>query len=95
MDGHSGNKRHAVHVHRLSPLSDLDLISFLAPPHLEDSVEITRPSGSASSSRKRPKGKPETGWRKYVALLAGIFLGIPSEEVSRVAGEREVWVCLP
>lgn len=48
----------------------------------------------ACPTGRRPRGRPRTRWRDYVSRLAWERLGIPPEELEKVAGEREVWVSL-
>ncbi|KAK3546902.1 hypothetical protein QTP86_003774 [Hemibagrus guttatus] len=43
----------------------------------------------ACPTRKRPRGRPRTGWRDYVSRLAWERLGVPPEELEEVSGERE------
>ncbi|KAK3546089.1 hypothetical protein QTP70_022888 [Hemibagrus guttatus] len=45
----------------------------------------------ASSTRKRPRGRPRTHWRDYVSRLAWERLGVPPEELEEVSGERELF----
>jgi len=47
-----------------------------------------RPTG------RRPRGRPRTRWRDYIALLAWERLGIPQEELESVVGEKEAWGAL-
>ncbi|TWW74298.1 hypothetical protein D4764_14G0002990 [Takifugu flavidus] len=48
----------------------------------------------ACSSSRRPPGRPRTRWRDYVSRLVWERLGIPPDELEKVAGEREVWASL-
>ncbi|KAL7836057.1 hypothetical protein SRHO_G00284040 [Serrasalmus rhombeus] len=48
----------------------------------------------ASPLGRRPRGRPRTRWRDYIAQLAWEHLGIPPRELVEVAGEREVWASL-
>ncbi|TWW76599.1 hypothetical protein D4764_13G0012610 [Takifugu flavidus] len=41
-----------------------------------------------------PHGRPRTRWRDYISRLAWEQLGVPSEELMEVAGERAVWASL-
>ncbi|TWW64289.1 hypothetical protein D4764_03G0012970 [Takifugu flavidus] len=59
--------------------------------------EIDRQIGAAvmrTLHRRRPPGRPRTHWRDYVSRLVWEHLGIPSDELEEVAGEREVWASL-
>lgn len=44
-----------------------------------------RPSG------QRPLGRPRTGWRDWISLLAWEHLWVPQEELESFAGEKEAW----
>ncbi|TWW76551.1 hypothetical protein D4764_13G0012130 [Takifugu flavidus] len=45
-------------------------------------------------TRRRPRGWPRTRWRDYISCLAWERLGVPLEELMKVAGERAVWASL-
>ncbi|KAK0137740.1 hypothetical protein N1851_026044 [Merluccius polli] len=60
----------------------------MPPGRLPGEVFRARPTG------RRPRGRPRTRWRNYVSRLAWECLGIPQEELDKVAGEREIWVSL-
>ncbi|XP_061735811.1 si:dkey-100n23.5 isoform X4 [Nerophis ophidion] len=60
----------------------------MPPVRLPSEVFRARPTG------RRPRGRPRTRWEDYVSRLAWERLGIPREELDKVAGEREVWVSL-
>ncbi|XP_077422693.1 uncharacterized protein LOC144052475 [Vanacampus margaritifer] len=48
----------------------------------------------ACPTGRRPRGRPRTRWRDYVSRLSWERLGVPSDELAEVAGEREVWASL-
>lgn len=48
----------------------------------------------ACPTRRRPRRRPGSCCRDYVFRLAWDYLGIPPDELSQVAGDREVWVSL-
>ncbi|TWW77475.1 hypothetical protein D4764_12G0008650 [Takifugu flavidus] len=59
--------------------------------------QVRMPPGEvfrACPSGRRPPGRPRTRWRDYVSRLVWERLGIPSDELEEVAGEREVWASL-
>ena len=60
----------------------------MPPGRLPGEVFRARPTG------RRPRGRPRTRWRDFVSRLAWEHLGIPQEELDKVAGEREVWASL-
>lgn len=60
----------------------------MPPERLPREVLEARPTG------RRPRGRPRTRWRDYIDSLALERLGIPQEEVTNVALEREVWSSL-
>ncbi|TWW67219.1 hypothetical protein D4764_02G0002600 [Takifugu flavidus] len=43
---------------------------------------------------RRPRGQPRTRWRDYISRLAWERLGVPPEELMKLAGERAVWASL-
>ena len=60
----------------------------MPPGRLPGEVFRARPTG------RRPRGRPRTRWRDYVSRLAWERLGVPPEELEKVAGDRDVWVSL-
>lgn len=48
----------------------------------------------ACPTGRRPRGRPRTRWRDYIIRLTWERLGVPSEELMEVAGERTVWASL-
>ncbi|KAL6485959.1 hypothetical protein MHYP_G00053510 [Metynnis hypsauchen] len=50
---------------------------------------LPREVSQASPSGRRPRGRPRTRWRDYIAQLAWERLGLPPEELVEVAGERK------
>ena len=60
----------------------------MPPERLPREVLGARPTG------RRPRGRPRRRWRDYIDSLALDRLGIPQEEVTNVALEREVWSSL-
>ncbi|XP_061618152.1 uncharacterized protein LOC133471975 [Phyllopteryx taeniolatus] len=60
----------------------------MPPGRLPGEVFRTCPTG------RRPRGRPRSRWRDYILRLAWERLGIPTEELDEVAGEREVWASL-
>ena len=60
----------------------------MPPQRHPGEVFWARPTG------RRPLGRPRTSWREYVSWLAWEHLGIPLEELDKVAGERGDWASL-
>jgi len=60
----------------------------MPPGRLPGEVFRARPTG------RRPRGRPRTRWKDYVSRLAWGRLGVPTEELEEVAGDRDVWVSL-
>ena len=56
----------------------------MPPERLPREVLGARPTG------RRPRGRPRRRWRDYIDSLALERLGIPQEEITNVALEREV-----
>ncbi|XP_070410091.1 uncharacterized protein [Nothobranchius furzeri] len=72
-----------LHIER-SQLRWLGHLVRMPPGRLPGEVFRAHPTG------RRPKGRPRTRWRNYASHLARERLGIPSEELAQVAGEREI-----
>jgi len=55
---------------------------------------LVRSVFEAVPTGKRPRGRPRTRWREYMAGLCWERLGVPWAEVPRVASDREHWEVL-
>ena len=60
----------------------------ISPGRLSGEVFRACPTG------RSPLERPRTRWRDYVSRLASEHLGILTEELDEVAGEKEVWASL-
>ncbi|TWW57295.1 hypothetical protein D4764_07G0000140 [Takifugu flavidus] len=76
-----------LHIER-SQLGWLGHLAMMPSGRLPLEVFWTCPTG------RRPRGRPRTRWRDYISRLAWEQLGVPPEELMKVAGERAVWASL-
>ncbi|TWW77410.1 Cytoplasmic dynein 2 heavy chain 1 [Takifugu flavidus] len=79
-----GVKPLLLHIKR-SQLGWLGHLARMPSGRLPLEVFQTCPTG------RRPRGRPRTRWRDYISHLAWERLGVPPEELMKVAGERAVW----
>ncbi|TWW73546.1 hypothetical protein D4764_15G0009400 [Takifugu flavidus] len=73
-----------LHIER-SQLGWLGHLGRMSSGHLPLEVFQTCPPG------RRPCGWPRTRGKHYISRLAWEWLGVPPEELMKVAGERAVW----